>query len=413
MSAHEQNARPLVTILTPAGRGAIGVVRVWGRGAVEVVNAAFRPARGAGLARTLPGRLRLGRIGLGLGDEVVAVVLPDENPPSVEIHCHGGAAALGLVVEALQAAGAALAEPAAWAEHEAASRIRAEALIDLARAPTLRTAEILLEQAQGALDRELAQVIEKIREGIVTAAEPLDRLIERGRVGLRLIAGFRVVITGRPNVGKSRLLNALAGYQRAIVHSAPGTTRDVVTVATALEGWPVELVDTAGVRTTDDPIERSGIDRALRQTETADLVLKVLDRSEPLRDDDHVLINRPVSSLVVASKADLPPAWEPCDRVLAGAPVVIVSAERSEGLDLLIAAIVAALVPIPPEPGAGVPFRPAQLERLQRARDALARATRRRRSGRSKGRAVELPRTHLPARGEQAGRAVATGNCAG
>ncbi len=107
------------------------------------------------------------------------------------------------------------------------------------------------------------------------------------------------------------------------------------------------------------------------QTETADLVLKVLDRSEPLRDDDHVLINRPVSSLVVASKADLPPAWEPCDRVLAGAPVVIVSAERSEGLDLLIAAIVAALVPIPPEPGPGVPFRPAQLERLQRARDAL------------------------------------------
>jgi len=180
------------------------------------------------------------------------------------------------------------------------------------------------------------------------------------------------VIAGRPNVGKSRLLNTLAGYQRAIVHSAPGTTRDVVTVRTAFDGWPVELADTAGLRTADDPIEQSGIDRALRQAKTADLVLKVLDRSEPLRDEDHVLIDQPVSSsLLVASKADLPPAWEPSDPVLAGAPAVIVSAERGEGLDLLIAAIVAALVPTPSEPGAGVPFRPEQLERLQRARYAL------------------------------------------
>ncbi len=372
MSDHEQKDRQMVTILTPAGRGAIGVVRVWGKGAVEVADAAFRPARGVGLARTLPGRLRLGRLGRGLGDEVVAVVLPVGEHPAVEIQCHGGSAALELVVEALQAAGAALAEPAAWAEHEAASRIQAEALIDLANAPTLRTAEILLEQAQGALDRELARVIEEIRKESTTATKHLDCLIERGRVGLRLITGWRVVIAGRPNVGKSRLLNALAGYQRAIVHSAPGTTRDVVTVRIALEGWPMELADTAGVRTTDDPIEQSGIDRALRQAETADLVLKVLDRSEPLRDDDHALIKQRVaSSLLVASKADLPPAWEPSDQALTGAPVVIVSAEQGQGLDLLIAAIVAALIPLPPEPGAGVPFRPAQLVRLQRARNAL------------------------------------------
>ena len=171
-------------------------------------------------------------------------------------------------------AGAELVEPAVWAEHTGESPIRAAALLDLTRAPTLRTAEILLEQTQGALDRELSRLIEEIRGPHHLALEHLDRLIAHGQVGVRLTTGWRVVIAGRPNVGKSRLLNALAGYQRAIVDPTPGTTRDLVTALTAFDGWPVELVDTAGMRETDDAIERSGIDRTLRQTETADLVLQ-------------------------------------------------------------------------------------------------------------------------------------------
>jgi len=377
----DQHPRLLVTILTPQGRGAIGVVRVWGRGAVAVADAVFRPARGAGLARTPAGRLRLGRIGRGAGDEVVAVVI-EEDPPAVEIQCHGGSAALGLVVEALREAGAELAEPALWAEHTGESSIMAAALLDLTRAPTLRTAEILLEQAQGALDRELTRLIEELRGPHRSALEHLDRLIARGLVGVRLTTGWRVVIAGRPNVGKSRLLNALAGYQRAIVDPTPGTTRDVVTVATTFDGWPVELVDTAGLRETDSAIERSGIDRALRQTETADLVLKVLDRSEPLQVEDRTLIDRPGPSLLVASKADLPPAWELCEAA-GSATILAVSAERGDGLDGLLAAVIARLVPLAPEPGAGVPlapepgagvpFRPAHLDRLERARVALER----------------------------------------
>jgi tRNA modification GTPase len=367
---HDQHSRPFLTILTPQGRGAIAVVRVWGRGAVAVAATVFRPARGPGLARTKAGRLRLGRIGRGLGDEVVVVVIA-EDPPVVEIQCHGGSAAVGLVVEALREAGAQLAEPAVWAEHTGESSIRAAALLDLPRAPTVRTAEILLEQTQGALDRELSRLIEEIRGPHHLALEHLDRLIARGQVGVRLTNGWGVVIAGRPNVGKSRLLNALAGYQRAIVASTPGTTRDLVTALTAFDGWPVELVDTAGVRDTDDAIERSGIDRTLRQTATADLVLQLLDRSEPLRAEDHALIRRPGPSLLVATKADLPAAWEPSDPTLAGRPIRVVSAERGDGLDELIAAVVAALVPIPPEPGVGVPFRRAHLDRLERARAAL------------------------------------------
>jgi len=371
LRTHDRESKPFLTILTPQGRGAVAVVRVWGRGAVAVADGVFRPARGRGLARTKAGRLRLGRIGRGLGDEVVAVVIA-EDPPVVEIQCHGGSAAVGLVVEALSEAGAQLAEPAAWAEHTGESSIRAAALLDLTRAPTLRTAEILLEQTQGALDRELARLIEEIRGPRHRALEHLDRLMARGQVGVRLASGWRVVIAGRPNVGKSRLLNALAGYQRAIVDSTPGTTRDLVTALTAFDGWPVELVDTAGVRDTDDAIERSGIDRTLQQAEAADLVLQLLDRSEALRAEDHALIGRPGPCLLVATKADLPAAWEQSEPALAGRPLRVVSAARGDGLDELIAAVAAAVVPIPPEPGAGVPFRPVHLERLEQARAALA-----------------------------------------
>ena len=371
LSDHEQRSRSFLTILTPQGRGAVAVVRVWGRGAVAVADAVFRPARGPGLARTNAGRLRLGRIGRGLGDEVVAVVIA-EDPPVVEIQCHGGSAAVDLVVEALLEAGAELAEPAVWAEQTGESSIRAAALLDLTHAPTVRTAEILLEQTQGALDRELSRLIEEMRGPRHLALEHLDRLIARGQVGVRLINGWRVVIAGRPNVGKSRLLNALAGYQRAIVDSTPGTTRDLVTALTAFDGWPVELVDTAGVRETDDAIERAGIDRTLQQTQTADLVLQLLDRSEPLREEDHALIARPVQSLLVATKADLPACWEPSDPALADRPIRIVSAARGDGLDELITAVVAVLVPIPPEPGTGVPFRPAHLDRLELAREAVS-----------------------------------------
>ena len=235
----------------------------------------------------------------------------------------------------------------------------------------MRTAEILLEQTQGALDLELTRLIEEIRGPRHLALEHLDRLIARGHVGVRLTTGWRVVIAGRPNVGKSRLLNALVGYQRAIVDPTPGTTRDLVTTLTAFDGWPVELVDTAGLRETDDATERSGIDRALQETETADLVLQLLDRSEPLRNEDHALFRHSGRSLMVATKADLPAAWEPSDPALAGRPFRVVSAERGDGLDELIASVVTALVPIVPDPAAGVPFRRTYLDRLEQVRAGL------------------------------------------
>ncbi|SIO12943.1 tRNA modification GTPase [Singulisphaera sp. GP187] len=360
-----------VCVLTPEGRGAIAVVRVWGPQAIDVANRAFRPIRGSSLAQSAPGRLRFGRVGADLGDEVVAVVV-SANPPEVEIHCHGGSAALALVVNALETEGAERRQPVAWIRHASRSAVAAEADVDLMRAQTTRTAEILLEQAQGAFEVEIRGCIERLGTDPQSCAEAVKTWLHRSDLGLRLVSGWRVVLSGRPNVGKSRLLNALAGYERAIVAPTPGTTRDVVTVRTALDGWPVELADTAGLRSSDDMIEASGIALARARQKEADLVLLVLDRSEPLTDSDRRLIESHKQTLIVVNKCDLPAAWDPEQtEVLAQAQALSVSAERGDGIEPLGSAIARRLVPEPPPPGAGVPFRPGQVRHLSQALKAL------------------------------------------
>lgn len=367
---------PSACVLTAPGRGAIAVIRVWGEEALKVADGAFRPARGKGLASSRPGRLRVGRIGSGLGDEVVAVVI-EGHPPEVEVQCHGGPAAVGLVVEALTAGGAKLRPDRAWARHSAGSSLRAEAALALAQAPTLRGAEILLDQAEGALDEELRSVIgSKPSEAIAI----LDHLLDRARIGVRLVEGWRVVLAGRPNVGKSRLLNALAGYDRAIVDPTSGTTRDVVTVRAAFGGWPVELADTAGLRESLDPIEARGVALARARQGEADLVLVVLDRSEPLIEMDRAVIAGHPGALVVANKSDLPAAWDPASL---GARVV--SAERGDGVEELVGAIADRLVPEAPPTGSGIPFRPIQARRIAAIRDRI-RSGDRERAMRSLGR---------------------------
>jgi tRNA modification GTPase len=299
----------------------------------------------------------------------VAVVI-EGDPPEVEIHCHGGPAAVALVVAALVDCGAERRQPGAWARHAVRTAIEAEALVDLARAPTLRTAEILLEQAQGALAGAVRELIAAVGADPVTALRDLEVLRRHAAIGVRMVTGWRVVLAGRPNVGKSRLLNALAGYSRAIVDAAPGTTRDVVTVHTALDGWPVELADTAGLRDPEGPIEAAGIALARARQRAADLVVLVLDRSEPWNRDDQALVaaarSAETSTLIVANKSDLPAAWEPMP-----GPMPVVSAERGDGIEALIGTLGRRVVPTPPPPGAAVPFRPAHVRRLDRAYAAL------------------------------------------
>ncbi len=167
------------------------------------------------------------------------------------------------------------------------------------------------------------------------------------------------------------MLNALCGFSRAIVDATPGTTRDVIAFRTALGGWPVDLTDTAGLRATDHAIELLGIERAQRELGDADLVLLVLDRSESLRPIDRELIATITNALLVANKADLQPAWTAGDIGLHAAPPVTISAERGDGMDVLVESMIERLVPVAPDPGEAVPFRPWHLEILAGARDEL------------------------------------------
>jgi len=363
---------PCFRLLTAEGRGAIAVVRVYGAGAIEVVRKVFRPIGAIPWDERSLGRMRLGRIGAGVGDEVVAVLLKTDVP-AVELQCHGGSAAVSLVLEALESAGAK--RGLRWAipglDFPRGDGLAADALDDLPRAKTVTTAEILLEQAQGALTAEIARLAELVKDEPDVARAGLEALIARGSVGLRLLSGWKVVIAGRPNVGKSRLLNALSGFSRAIVDQTPGTTRDIVTFQTALGGWPVELADTAGLRGTDDMVEHMGIERSRAELQKADLVLLVLDRSESLRPFDRQLIATTQRALLIANKSDLPPAWVAGDAGLGAAEVVTVSAERGDGMDSLVAAIALELVPDPPVPGAAVPFRGAQVDALSKAHGDL------------------------------------------
>ncbi|WZO97366.1 GTPase [Isosphaeraceae bacterium EP7] len=357
MNPSEQDAGSRACVLTADGRGALAVVRVWGNGAVDAVDSAFRPDRARALTRTDPGRPRLGRIGRGLGDEVVVSIVPGAAC-EVEIHTHGGPAALSLVLDALVDSGVALAAPSDWLVSRQASPLAVQAELDLAAASTARAAEILMDQVDGALDREIRLIIDLVSHDPVAAAHHLARLIERAEVGTRLITGWRVALAGRPNVGKSRLLNALAGYDRSIVDPTPGTTRDVVTAATSLVGWPVELADTAGLRLTGDAIEAAGVVAARSWHARADLVVVVLDRSFP-RDDCEPEVP---GSLIVANKSDLPAAWDEGQ-----VDALAVSAATGEGLPALIEAIAARLTMNAPGARDAVPFRVEHVDALRRA----------------------------------------------
>lgn len=351
-------------LLTSRATGAVGVVRVWGRGALEVADRVFRPARGKNLSLTPIGIPRLGRAGEGLGDEVVGIVVRGRLGAEVELQGHGGRAATRLLIESLENAGASIVDWNEWLAWAYPSRVLAEAMEDLARAPTLLAAEILLDQADGALEAEYQSALRS--ESAADSLAKLNVLLDRGRIGTRLIRGFRVALAGRPNVGKSRLLNAIVGFERAIVSPIPGTTRDAVAARAAVGGLPMELCDTAGLREATDPIELAGIVQAKNRQARADLVLLVFDRSVPFTDLDRELSRAHPSALAVVNKIDLPNSWsDPLERDPDS--IVFVSAAEGEGLDRLLEALRKRLMPDPIPLGAGVPFRVRHLRAIRRA----------------------------------------------
>ncbi len=346
--------------MTPPGHGAIATLALWGPAAWEVVRAQFHPA-GPHALPAVPeeGRIWLGHLGRETGDQVVLTVRRQRGHPWVEAHCHGGPEVVRLIAETLESHGVAICSWPELLRHGGDSSLRALAAAALSEAPTVRTAGILLDQHVGALDRALGEIRAAwARQDRAEVENRLAELVRYVSVGRHLTTPWRVVVAGAPNVGKSSLVNALAGFHRCVVSPTPGTTRDLITTVIALDGWPVELVDTAGLRDNAGGLEAQGMDLARSAAAGADLVLWVLDASAP-----PVWPPAGLAARLVVNKTDLPAAWDLGS--VNEAPRV--SAVTREGLAELGNGLAGWLVPEAPPPGAAVPFTHAPCDRVEAA----------------------------------------------
>ena len=358
-----------VVLLTPIGRGAVSSVLVAGEAATATVENLFRPAAAKPLARCPIDRIVFGRWSPGGGGSGEELVVCRRDPQLIEVHCHGGRAAAESLVRSLVDAGC---DEVSWRDWIACTEpdpLAAAARLRLSHARTERTAGVLLDQYRGALRRAIQQIVTLLETSHThVAADRLGRLQQFADLGLHLVEPWQVVLAGRPNVGKSSVINALVGYHRAIVYHRPGTTRDVVTARTALDGWPVQLADTAGLRHSDEPIEAAALDRARAQLAAADLVVLVFDLSQPWTLEDQELLNSRSESIVVHNKSDLVTSHRH-DRPVG----VLTSALSGQGIDQLAEQMTRWLVPTTPPRGAAVPFTAEQIEAVNDARRALAR----------------------------------------
>lgn len=297
------------------------------------------------------------------GEQIVVTKVATEE---IELHCHGGIQASQQILSDLEAIGCQIVPWSEWTQ-PTGNWIKRQAELLLPRAQTERSFAILHDQMQGACQRELKQIIDLIDQGLTTAAQKrIEQILGRAPLGLHLLLPFRVVIAGPPNVGKSSLLNALMGFSRAIVANAPGTTRDVVSAVTAIEGIPVELIDTAGIRDGEDVVEREGIARAVEVCRQADLLIWVTDASDPATRQVDIPLST-CACLQVINKCDLSPDIATIAMDHGPRPV---SAKTGFGIRELALSIMGQLVAEIPQPDTAIPFHPELVAALTRARTA-------------------------------------------
>jgi tRNA modification GTPase len=333
----------IAAISTPLGRGGLGIVRISGQQSRTIAETILRfphpPA-------WRPWSAALAELPDSEGRPMDRVVVTYFEAPRsytaedvVEIACHGAPIVLRFCLERACWAGARLAEPGEFTLRAYLNgRIdlpQAEAVRDLIEATTLYQARVAAQQTEGSVSRQIRPVKEQLLELIAlleagidfadndvdvaptaellrrinSLSEGLSRLISSFAFGKLVHSGFSLAIVGRPNVGKSSLFNRLLERNRAIVTEIPGTTRDTVSEVSAIEGIPIEFIDTAGIRTGQDAVESLGIERSYRAMADADLTIAVLDLSAPLTSGDTAIVERARSqgrSLVVGNKADLP-----------------------------------------------------------------------------------------------------------
>ncbi len=361
-----------VAALTSVGRGAVATVVVWGAGAESCLNRRFVNAAGKIPETWEVDRVYFGRFrSLNSAEEELVVCRVQQN--AWEIHCHGGTAAVQAVISALVAEGATQGSAEDWQTEQGASLLQREASQALAEAATERTATILLRQYQGRLAEEVEAIESLLLSDLDAGQRRLQALLGTWSWGQHLTRPWQIVLCGLPNVGKSSLINALVGYERAIVQDLPGTTRDVVTTHIVCAGWAVALSDTAGWRRTEDPLEQAGIVQAEQQIARADLLLVVADVQTGWTPELQSLAARQQHVLPVVNKVDLffdqSLALTELDRYPPG--TMAISARSGAGIPELVQAISQRLVATACDESA-VLFTERQYQLATAAQSALA-----------------------------------------
>lgn len=402
----------IAAIATPVQRCAIGILRLSGDGALSFAGQVFRPRNGRPLEEARGHSLVYGglydREGVLLDHCLAAVFRAPHSytgEDAVEFQCHGSPVVLTRALETLFSLGARQAGPGEFTRRAFLNGrldlTQAEAVIDLIDAETEAAAKSAAGQLDGTLHREVEGICDalldteahfqalvdypdedldplelpELRGVLASAGDRLYALEDTYPRGRLLREGVSCVLAGRPNVGKSSLLNALLGWDRAIVTELPGTTRDTVTESLVLGGLCLHLTDTAGVRETGDRVEQLGVERALREVDRAELVLCVLDASAPLADEDRALLHRLRGrrTVLLLNKWDLPRVLRPED--LGDWPHVLpVSARDGTGLselDRLVGELFGGAAPAAP---GTLLTNLRHLEAVRTARKALRRA---------------------------------------
>ena len=407
----------IAAIATGHSPTAIGIIRVSGEGCFALCDQVFRAANGRPFPEQPSHKMVFGEMldaESRIIDRGLAVRFPGPHSytgeDSAEFHCHGSPVVLRELLSALFAAGARQAKAGEFTQRAFLNGrldlTQAEAVIDLIDAETAAAARNAAAQLDGGLRRVLEPIQdsllditsrfyavvdypdediedvkpEQVAEALSSAEKQLSSLLATCQRGKVLKSGVRTAIVGRPNAGKSSLLNALAGYERAIVTDIPGTTRDTVEESVLCGGVLLRLIDTAGIRDTEDVVEQKGVERSRKALESADLVLAVVDGSVPLTDEDLEVLRLAAENprwIAVFSKCDL---WDTKAHSVGiiGSPApaasVTLSSVTGEGLGDLENAVAALFPAGDPKEAGSLLTDQRQEEAARRARDAVRRA---------------------------------------
>lgn len=369
----------IAAISTPMGEGAIAIVRISGPEAVKAANQIFK---GKNIEKVESHTIHYGFIvDPEVNEKVEEVMLSVLRAPKtftrediVEINCHGGLVSVNRVLQLVLNQGVRLAEPGEFTKRAFLNgRIdlsQAEAVMDLIRAKTDRAMNVAIGQMEGRLSKLVRQLRQTILETLAHVEVNIDypeyddveemthrlllekateikaeiaKLLETSKQGKILRDGISTVIIGRPNVGKSSLLNSLVHENKAIVTDIPGTTRDVIEEYVNVRGVPLRLVDTAGIRETEDIVERIGVERSRQVLKEADLILLVLNNAEPLTAEDKKLFEaaRGMDVIVLVNKTDLNRKidMDEVKKLADNYPVISTSLKEESGIDQLEEAI--------------------------------------------------------------------------